>query len=425
MKKLALVSLLGLSLSAFGTNANHFIGLSPASTAMGGTGVANFTNSLDALLKNPALLNAANLGKNVNGEVSFLYIRNSAAASAGNTSAGTLKESTAKSKFSPSLGAAYAYNENLAVGLGLLAFGGAIADHAGSPELNQLQTKNSLIRLVPAVAYRLNDTVAFGFSPYLSYGSLSVNHSNPPSSVGTPQTDRAPHASVGFGGQLSTVITPAAGLTFGLAYNFESNITYKEVMNLDAFGPAAANTALAALDDIKAQQPAELALGAGYEITPDFKVTADYRHIAWHQASAFAELGWQDQDVIALGTQYKMDAWKFRAGFNYAKSPIRDASGETGLTSIVNFQNHLVFAQSITTLNLAAFPAFTESHVTFGAGYDVTPTLHLDFDVMLALKKSVTRSGTGLNPLTGTLGAYTYTGEASQFAIGLGAVYTL
>ncbi len=429
MKNLAL-ALLCLGTSAFATNGNHFIGVSPAGTAMGGTGVANFTNSIDALHKNPALLTNPNLGKKVNAEVAFLYIKNNASVTAGDNAgaSGLLRESTAGSKFSPSFGASYSYNEKLSVGIGLLTFGGAVVDYAGDAELNQLKTHNSLIRLIPAVSYRFSDFATVGISPYLSYGSLSLNHSNPPGSVGTAQTNRAPHAATGIGGLIGGAIHPMNGLTIGLTYNFESNLTYKEVMNLDAFGPAAlsAPTALAtaALDDIQAQQPQEIALGVGYMVTQELTVTADYRNIAWNSAKAFRELGWQNQNIIALGAQYQMHLWKFRAGFNYGKSPIRDGAAESP-ANVVDFQGHSVFPQSISVLDLVAFPAFTDAHITFGAGYEVNTDLRLDLDVVLGLSRTVMRSGTGANPLTGAAGGYLYTGTASQFSIGLGGVYTL
>ncbi len=414
MKNLFRFAVVCLSASAFATNGDHFIGVSPAGTAMGGTGVANFTNSTDALHKNPALLAAPNLGKNVNGEASFLFIKNNASANAG---AG-LKSSTAGGKIAPNLAASYSYNDDLAVGVGLLAFGGAVVDQVGNLELSQLQTRLSLLKVVPAVSYRLSELVTVSLAPQLFYGSLSVNHGT---ATGA-QTSRAPHGAAGLGGQLGAAFYPTKGLTLGLTYQVEANLTYKDIMDLDAFGPNGGD----GIDDIQTQQPAEFALGAGYQILDDLTVTADYRLISWNTAKAFRELGWQNQNVIAVGAQYRAAAWKFRAGFNHGTSPIQDTTGEAGLTP-VNFQGHSVFQQSLTTLNLIAFPAVVENHLTFGAGYDVDPDLHLDLNVVLGLKKSITRAGTGLNPLvaTPTPGAYSYTGEASQFSVSLGAVYSL
>jgi long-chain fatty acid transport protein len=416
MKYLARLSLLLLSASAFATNGNHFIGVSPASNSLSGTGVANFTNSLDALHKNPALMTRGALGQRVNAEASFQLIDLNASANGG---AG-LKDSSAAMKLAPSFGATYAYNDNLAVGLAILGFGGATVDQVGALELNQLQTRNSLLRLVPAVAYRISDLVTVSIAPYLSYGSLAINHSNPPSSAGA-QTTRPPHSAVGFGGQIGAAFHPLTDLTLGVTYNSESNIKYKDVLNLDAFGPAALVPATAAatidLDTLEAQEPQELAVGASYLVTPDILVTADYRFINWSQANVFRDLGWQDQHVIAFGAQYRMSAWRFRAGFNYGKSPIRDTSLEAGTTP-VNIQGHNVFQQSISLLNLAAFPAVVESHVTLGAAYDVNEDFSVDLGGVLGLKNSITRSGTGA-------AAYSYTGEASQFSVLLGATYRL
>src|SRR5437868_1385970 len=56
MKQYYLITLFFLSPLIFATNGSYTIGQSPVSKSMGGTGVANFTNTVDAGFKNPALL---------------------------------------------------------------------------------------------------------------------------------------------------------------------------------------------------------------------------------------------------------------------------------------------------------------------------------------------------------------------------------
>src|SRR5690606_6485768 len=125
--------------------------------------------------------------------------------------------------------------------------------------------------------------------------------------------------------------------------------------------------------------------------------------------------GWQDQHVIALGAQYTMNAWKFRAGVNYAKSPIRETTGEAGGTSITFPGDHLVLQRNVSLLNLAAFPGIAETHVTLGTGYEINENLGVDLSVLYAPQVAVTRSGS-LPPALGAA-AYSLVAQASQWAV--------
>src|SRR5208282_4183974 len=102
-----------------------------------------------------------------------------------------------------------------------------------------------------------------------------------------------------------------------------------------------------------------------YDVTPDIRVTLDYRFINWASATGYHDLGWSDQHVFGVGGQVKMDKLVLRAGYNYAQSPIRSAANqkETDMTEVESYQ---VYTSSIAKFNQFLFPAETEHHFTFG-----------------------------------------------------------
>jgi len=147
------------------------------------------------------------------------------------------------------------------------------------------------------------------------------------------------------------------------------------------------------LDDLTMEQPWEIAIGAAYELTEQVTITGDYRYIAWGQADGYKDFGWENQSVYALGFEFRPNKqFRFRGGYNYADSPLKNESGEIG--SLLNdVQGSYVFNQSISMLNIVGFPAIATTHFTLGAGYDFTENLTLDGAFMYSPETEVTRSG--------------------------------
>jgi len=114
------------------------------------------------------------------------------------------------------------------------------------------------------------------------------------------------------------------------------------------------------------QWPATWGVGMAWNVTPELLVAADIKQLMWSQTMKDFTLGsdipafggpqplqsmpqnWEDQTVYSIGAQYKIDpAVALRVGYNYGKNPVPD-----------------------NTLN-PLFPAITESHFTFGAGWQI------------------------------------------------------
>ncbi len=147
------------------------------------------------------------------------------------------------------------------------------------------------------------------------------------------------------------------------------------------------------LDDLTLEQPWEVAIGFGYELTDQVVITGDYRYIAWGLAEGYKDFGWENQSVYAMGFEFKPTKdFRFRGGYNYADSPLKDVSGEWG-ANMTDMQGTLVFNQAISQLNMVGFPAIATTHFTLGAGYDVTDYLTFDGAFMYSPETEGSRSG--------------------------------
>lgn len=394
-----------LSPTLLATSGTNLIGVSPASQAMGGTGVANFTNGTDAIHKNPAFLvepTATDGSVVAEAYVSYFTQNNSVDVGAGGV------ESTDKSILAPSLSALYQVDDKLAFGIGGHSVGGALANFSTQVTHSQEQVSKKLIRLQPAAAYRISDEFSLGVSPILLMSTLQLNARG---------STTAPQTRFGFGVTGGASVRLSDKLTLGLTYTSKQKVTYKALVDVDSFGPFAN----AGLDDVVIEQPQEIAMGVTYSVLPELKFTFDYRNIAWRSAEAFRQLGWSDQNVFAVGTQYSFKKLALRAGFNFAKSPFGDAVREDG-DYLVNFQGHTLFQASATRLNMIIFPALNESHLTLGAGLEATDDLDLDLSFVYAPKVTRTRTGTSA-VITGLTPGYSVATTVSQWVLAAGAAY--
>ncbi len=192
------------------------------------------------------------------------------------------------------------------------------------------------------------------------------------------------------------------------------------------------------LDDLTMEQPWEVAIGFGYDLTDQVTVTGDYRYIAWGLAEGYEDFGWENQSVYAMGFEFRPNKqFRFRGGYNYADSPLKNESGEIG--SLLNdVQGSYVFNQSVSMLNMVGFPAIATTHFTLGAGYDFTQNLTIDGAFMYSPETEVTRSGALIPGASGLLTSaaglpsftidaadmtYSYTTKMEQMTLSLGVNY--
>jgi long-chain fatty acid transport protein len=216
-----------------------------------------------------------------------------------------------------------------------------------------------------------------------------------------------------FGVIFGATAAPMTNMTVGVSYSLKNTYTYKGVIDLGAL-----NASPSGVKDIPAGDPSVLNAGVAYKMA-DWKFAVDYSRIFWTKSVAEGEeLGWTDQGIIGAGTEYSRGDWAFRMGFNYGKSPIDTTETTPGTISGVPATK-----QTITLMNLAAFPAIAEAHLSAGAGYKFSPGLNADLAFVYSFSKTLARTGSGVNPGTVTSGTYTYTAKVSQWAIAAGLGY--
>jgi long-chain fatty acid transport protein len=112
-------------------------------------------------------------------------------------------------------------------------------------------------------------------------------------------------------------------------------------------------------------------------------LAADLKQIRWSEANGYKEFGWQDQNVIALGLKYTQPGYWLGIGFNKADNPISAqaanlATGGTTAGAVTNMFNNMFF------------PATTESHFSFGGGYNLTKAVSIDGAVVYAPEVTTT-----------------------------------
>ncbi len=330
----------------------------------------------------------------------------------------------------------------------------------------RMKTGMMLMKIIPGVSYRTGNTT-FGFAPVLGLGSMSINYDEAQTKAdGTRDQSQSTRPGLfgtniggeslvpAFGWQAGMDIKVTEKLRIGTTYNSSLTYKYKDVANFKQFGPhgmvnmmndftdgqyssgtvgalignitndpttkqfledligplvngSVADSLEATnpnnLDDLTMEQPWEVAIGFGYELTDQVTVTGDYRYIAWGQAEGYKDFGWENQSVYALGFEFRPNKqFRFRGGYNYADSPLRNVSNEYGAL-LTDIQGTYVFDQAISMLNMVGFPAIATTHFTLGAGYDFTKNLTVDGAFMYAPEVEVTRSGALLPGASGAL----------------------
>lgn len=387
--KLALVAsmLLGAS-SAFATNGDIMIGQGAKARAMGGVGVATSFGA-ESGLANPALINTVK-NKEVTGAITFFMPSVDFTTNAMGT---TFPAADSEADFSviPEVAFANRVNDNFVYGLSMTGIAGMGTDYSdntrGSVDDNgafEMKTELQIMKVAVPMSYE-KFGFAFGLAPILQYGSLQMSHQT----MTTP-LDNGASTDIGYGFEIGMAYdfkdANFKGLTAGLVYKSKISMEYENTLS-------ASIVAFNVQNDItsgdKLEQPAEFGVGLSYNIA-EHTVAFDYKNIAWGDAVGYADFGWENQNVFALGYEYATKTWAVRAGYNYAQNPVAEQDGTTYTGAVQNF------------FNLSGFPGIVESHITLGGGYFVSDTLSVDFALVYAPEVSVSYVTTGFagNPST-------------------------
>jgi long-chain fatty acid transport protein len=374
MRKAILASaLLGVVSLSFATNGDNLIGVSPASRGMGGIGVGMPVGPTDTIFRNPAWMTYyKGFNMSFGGILFFPEVK------AKSNIMSTEASATSKSKMFvvPEVGIVNQINDKLTFGIGAFGVSGMGVDYRNNSGLLNMHTTFQFMRIIPAIAYKVNDAISISGALHLAYGSLGMGATMTEINMGGGQSQ-----TYGIGAQLGIAYNMGDFVYAGLTYQSPVSMTYKRVFDSDLDGQ---------FEDFKLTQPQELAFGVGVKPMDNLKVGMDIRWINWKNAKGYKHFQWRDQWVIALGGEFKpTQKLALRAGYNYGKSPIRG-----GAKNPMNANNIPDFAVPfsdfyIAVFNLIGFPAITEHHITLGLGYEFTKNFGIDLAYKHAFNKKV------------------------------------
>ncbi len=378
----ALLSAVGLS---FATNGDNLIGVSPASRGMGGIGVGMPIGPTDTIFRNSAWMSYY---KGFNFSFGGILFMPEVKAKSNVTPMGPMNppaSATSQSKMFvvPEVGIVNQINDKLTFGIGAFGVSGLGVDYRNKDQrFANTHTTFQFMRVIPALAYKVNDAISVSGAVHLAYGSLDLGAflcapgGSPCWNAGGGQSQ-----TYGVGAQLGVAYNLGDFVYAGLTYQSPVNMTYKRVFDTN-------NDNI--FEDFKLTQPLELAFGVGVKPMDNFKVGMDIRLINWKKAKGYKDFQWKDQLVIALGGEFKpTQKLALRAGYNYGKSPIRGgAKNLMNANSIPNFAAPFSDFE-IAFFNLIGFPAITEHHVTLGLGYEFTKNFSIDLAYEHAFNKKV------------------------------------
>jgi len=405
--KLAVVAALALgTTSAFATNGDQMMALGAKSTGMGGVGIATAFGA-ESALANPALVrgNEVTFG----GTIFMPSVAFKGEVTVPQPNGAQFQDSDADLSVIPSVAFSHDINEQWSWGLGMFGTAGMGVDYrddtaiymdpatgvpspSGSQNMymgtmngtNQLSTALQIMKFTMPIAYRPMSGLSLGIAPVIQYGALGMSYNNGAftqgvqrDAAGAPtgamnyhntRTGAGTSDDLGFGYEVAVAYT-TSGLTIGAIYKSAIDMEYKNQIS-----EATANFGLQGYGD-NLEQPAEMGVGISYTFSGN-TIAIDYKNIAWSSAKGYEDFKWADQDVIAIGYEYKAKSWAFRLGYNYANNPVEEQKGAAGFDATGQIGNYE--GAVLNYFNLAGFPAVVESHMTVGGTYNFSDTIGVD-----------------------------------------------
>lgn len=372
---MCVLALIRTTTPLWASNGGQLTGFTAINESLGGSGVAG-PQDVSTLLLNPAGLSDLPLLVDFNLVLAWPKSQMDTSAAPTGNAAGLVTSNDDPIIF-PGGGFNYPtpwLHEKLFVGFGIMPVAGFSVDYPIS-RLSAAITRNTydthlfygLFKIVPAVAYRLNDKWSFGLAVHIDHAQLETNAAVPGTFAQTAGTNRG-DGSFGMGFGVGMLYKPFDFLSAGLSYTSEQWMQkferYRDILPQGLNFP---------------QQ-----LNAGLSIRPLEKllVNTDFRWINWSGAKggfgtpvASGGLGWQDQFIAMLGVQHQpLNFLILRAGYNYGRSVVPPSA-------------HFASA-------LAA--PIGEHHIAGGMGFLLGKRIKLDFSYMRTFPKTVTDNGTQL-----------------------------
>lgn len=393
--------LAGLPTLARATDGHFLHGVGAVNSAVGGVGVAGANSVLGAFYTNPAGL----LGfTGTSTEISFEMMKPDRTVE---STYGPMQGSTASSsEFTPI--PAFGWSRTLSngrmavgvAGLGIGGFGVNYRTDAANPILmpppygfGQVYSNFQLMKIAPALAWRVGDRLRVGLAANLDWSSLAVA----PMPTGAPAVDPGPDGVYGtaddraFYSNASNAdgafgVGMQAGLQYALTRIVDVGLAYTspQVFQSFHFGTVYSNPNLASYNtprtiDFAMDVPAIYA--GGVTVRPDEKLylAADGKYITYASTRGFKDSGF-NADGSVRGFGWK-DIWSFGVGAQL--SPERQYAIRLGY----NYSGNPIPAH-LSTFNIPA-PAVVQHHATVGFGYLFTNGIGVDVGYYRAFANSI------------------------------------
>lgn len=355
-----LVAAACLPLAANATNGIMQAGNGMVAHGFGGAGIANAAEAT-SLADNPALAGA--IGNQGGAAVSLFNPNRSA-----NIGAGYV-ESDSKYFWIPQGAYVSKMDEKQAWGIAAYAMGGMNTDYPAAVTGGTMPIGVDLSGLIvaPSYSYKASPSTSVGAAILLGYAKLKMTNLPALFSAGT--AGETSDSATGWGVKLGVTSEVSPGTT--LAFTYQPKMNMKEMKKFcDTGGVFIFMNSSGGCNEMTL--PNTYSVGTSTKVGAG-KIVADITRLEWEKVDLFKAFGWKNQTVFKAGYEFGSVETQYRVGFNYGKSPIDgDHAG-------ANF----------------AFPAVTETHLTFGFSHKMSAKTTISGYYLRAMEKEISDTSGG------------------------------
>jgi len=374
---LIVLTAMTMAAPAMATNGTNLIGVGSISRSMGGVGVAAPQDAISAVFANPAAMCMGPYCPGSQADFDATFFKPTVKATI-TTPGGTINvESQMEPFIIPAVGISTPISDKLRFGFGAYGVSGMGVDYRDIIDLDpgtpgpqgEIFTMYQVMRFAPNLAWLVSPNFSLGANLQIVYASLDLGGG----------TSHNYATGVQLGGMYRIGETH-----IGLSYTTEESIDHDRVMDTDMSGLGDATLALSS--------PQSVVAGVSFEQIKNLLVEFNVKWYNWADADGYKDFDWEDQTVYAIGGQYKLPSgWAFRAGYNFAKSPVKEHNGWTAFSApgpppVLTPE----FGQEY--LRVIGLPAVVESHVTLGLGYEFSERFQATFGYMHAFSNDITET---------------------------------
>ncbi|MEI7842188.1 MAG: outer membrane protein transport protein [Gallionellaceae bacterium] len=391
-----LVSLLSagvlVSPMAYATNGDEMMAVGSQSTALGGTGVANYMGA-DSVWANPAMLGKSKGSEVTGGVVAFTpKVANTGVPALSGVNA----ESKANPSYIPDVSFSSRINDSMVYGIAVAGIAGMGVDYQGAASTHiRAKSDLSILRVMPTIAYNGKD-YGVALSPIFQSGALRLSYNASGLGMGNVNSTGKYESSTGYGYSLGGYFDVMPSFTVAASYQSEIAAKYGTQISDAGMGFGLNGSAGKAAFGDDLNQPAVTKAGVAYTMD-SVTLTADYKLVQWGQAKGYKDFNWKDQTILAVGAKYTGSGFWLGLGYNSANDPIGELTPGVYRQDAINFFNNMFF------------PAIVKDSATLGGGYDISKEFAVEAAVVVTpevtKKVGVTNFG-GTNTTTHSQSSY-------------------